>query len=124
MIEPRVPPHGANRPQAAEHEGKATDIKAQHAQWVNHEVHRHRMGHVLRPGEPCLHHGKSRLHEHDEETGDQGPDDVDGDPVVPDGIGQLGQGGFAGLRRRDIDGGAGVGTTRIRTGRQRNRREA
>ena len=36
-----------------------------------------------------LHHRESRLHEHDQEAGHQRPDEVDGDAVVANGVGQL-----------------------------------
>ncbi len=38
-----------------------------------------------------FHHGEARLHEHDQEAGDQRPDEVDGDLILPDLVGHIGK---------------------------------
>ena len=43
---------------------------------VDEEVHPHRVGDVLRAGEPGLDQREPGLHEHHQEAGDQRPDDV------------------------------------------------
>ena len=76
---------------AAHLQREAADPVAEHADRVDHEVHRHRVRGVLGAGEPGLDHREAGLHEHDEEAGDQRPHDVDGDLVVADGVHHLGQ---------------------------------
>ena len=44
---------------------------------------------VLRAAQARLHQRESRLHEHDQEAGDQGPHEVDRDAVVADGVRQF-----------------------------------
>jgi len=82
MIQARVSPHSSNGAQPSEHESEAADVKAEHAQWIYKEVHRHRMGDVLGSGKACFHHGETRLHEHDKEPCHKRPYKVYGNLIV------------------------------------------
>jgi hypothetical protein len=79
-----------HRPHSAHLEGEAADPVPEHADGIDHVVHRERVGGVLRAREARLHHRETRLHEHDEEAGEERPHDVDRDLVVPDGVHHLG----------------------------------
>ena len=50
---------------------------------------------VFGPGKAGFHQGETQLHEHDQIAGDQGPDEIDGDLVMADGIGNFFQDGLA-----------------------------
>ncbi len=64
------------------HEGESAHEEPEHADGVDHEVHRERVGRVLGANETRLDEREARLHEHDEEARDQGPYEVDRvDPV-------------------------------------------
>ena len=80
---------GGNPAHAAHLNGKAAHPVAEDADAVDHEVHRHGMPGILRPGEPALGHGKPCLHEHDQKAADQHPNHIDRDPVMPDNVRQL-----------------------------------
>jgi hypothetical protein len=69
----------AERPQRAD----ATHLQAESdrpvaedADRIDQEVHPHRVGDVLGPGQPGLDQRKPGLHEHHQEPAQQGPDDV------------------------------------------------
>ena len=70
-------PNVAERADAAHLQGEADGPEAEDADRVDEEVHAHRVGDVLRAGQPGLDEREAGLHEHDEEAGEQGPDDVD-----------------------------------------------
>ena len=80
---------GTGRPNAAEHEGEAADVEAEHAQRIDHEVHGHGVRGVLGAAQAGFHQREAGLHEHDQEAGDQRPHEVDRDAVVADGVRQL-----------------------------------
>jgi hypothetical protein len=67
---------------AAHLEREAADPIPEHAERIDHEVHGHGVPGVLCLGEARLNHGEPGLHEHDQETRHEGPDDVDSDAVV------------------------------------------
>ena len=104
MVEPGITAQSADGAQSAEHEGKPADVESEHAQGIDHQVHGHGMSRILGPGKARLHHGESRLHEHDQEAGNQRPDEIDGHPVMTHGTDQFRHGGFTGFCRRDIRG--------------------
>ena len=60
-----------------QHERESADPEPEHAEAVDHEVHRHGVRRILRPAQARLHEREAGLHEHDEEPGDQRPDEVD-----------------------------------------------
>ena len=113
MVEARIPAHGCDWAQTSEHEGKPADIESEHTKGVDHEIHCHCMSDIFSPGKPCLHHGESGLHEHDEKPGNQCPYHIDCHPVMANGIDQFPHGGFAGFGSRDVRGIACRGATRI-----------
>ncbi len=75
------------------------------------------MGYILGPGQPGLHHGKSRLHEHDQKAGKQYPHHIYAHLVMAYRIAYLGQGRLTGLGRRYVRNGSGIGPAGIRLGR-------
>src|SRR5262249_8244377 len=64
------------------HECKTAHIEAQHAERINHEVHGHRMGRVLRTAQTGFDESETSLHEHDEEASQQRPHDIDRDHIL------------------------------------------
>ena len=80
------------RADAAHLNREADQPVGQHADAVHHEVHHHGVVGVLRAAQTGLDDGESGLHEHDQEAGDQGPDEVDGDLVLADLIGDVADG--------------------------------
>ena len=62
---------------------------------------------------PGLHHREAGLHEHDEEAGEQRPDEVDGDLVVTDSVHHFGNGRILRILDGDVLGRAGHRTGRI-----------
>ena len=68
--------------EAAAHEGEPADEEPEHAQRVHQEVHRHRVGGVLGADQAGLDQREAGLHEHDQEAGDQRPDEVDREEAV------------------------------------------
>ena len=66
---------------------------------------------------PGLHDGEAGLHEHDEEAGDQRPDEVDGDLVLADLVDDVGdRQPLLRVADRDVGDGAGEGAARIALG--------
>ena len=84
---------------------------------VHEEVHHVGVICVLHPAQARFHHGKAGLHEHDQKAGNERPNKVDGNLVLPYLVGNIGKGnaGF-GIRRRDIVDGAGYRATRVALG--------
>ena len=122
----RAPEHG-HRAHTAHLQGEAADPVAEHADGIDHEVHRHRVGGVLGPAEAGLHEREPRLHEHDQEAGQQRPHQVDGDLAVAHGGHHLVQLRGLGILDRDVGGGTrvvagGIGRSRHRGGGGRRRR--
>ncbi len=83
IAEARITTQCRQSTQPAEHEGETANVKAQHAERIDHEIHGHGVVHVFGAGHARFHHGEPGLHEHDEEARDQGPHDVDGHSVMP-----------------------------------------
>ena len=102
---------------------------AEHAQRVDHVVHRERVGRVLGSSEARLDHGEPGLHEHDQEAGHERPYDVYGDLVVAHRLHDLGESGIGRILDGHVRGGArggsgwvsGSGRSRRRRGRRRLR---
>src|SRR5579863_1015710 len=71
------------------HKCKTANPKPQYSQRINEEIHRHGMGHIFLLRKSRFNHCEATLHKHDEKSGKQGPDNVDGDLVmatrIPDG---------------------------------------
>src|SRR5579863_4543227 len=64
------------------HKGKTAYPEPQYTQGINEEVHGHGMGHIFLLGKSRFDHGETALHEHDEKSCQQGPDNIDGDLVM------------------------------------------
>src|SRR5207247_16460 len=78
------------RRRAARVEGDGNQPGGDHPEAVHHEVHHHGVVGVLRPAEAGLDQGEAGLHEHDQEARDEGPDEVDRDPVLTDLVDDVG----------------------------------
>ncbi len=83
----------------------AADPVTQHAYAIDHEVHAHRMRHVLRARKTGLHQGEPRLHEHHEEAREQRPHDIDGNLVVTYGVHHFAQRRICRILDCDVFGG-------------------
>ena len=113
---------GAQRSHAAHLNGEADQPVGQQTGAIDHEVHHHGVVGVLGPAQARFDRREPGLHEHDQEAGDQGPHEVDGDPVLADlvqsvldgdallAVGYHDVGHVTGERPVRIALGAGVGT--------------
>src|SRR3990167_10113479 len=77
MVERRYASQRPQGPDATEHEREPANPEAEHPYSVHHEIHAHGVSHVLGSREACFDHREPGLHEHDHETADQRPYDVD-----------------------------------------------
>ena len=95
---------------SAVHQRKADGKESQHAQGIDHQVHRHRVGDVLRASQARFDHREASLHRDHEKSRDEHPEHIDREPI--DG------------RRIQRDGGVGllVGITIARSADRRRRR--
>ncbi len=71
---------------------KSDQPVGQHAYAIHHEVHHHSVVSVLGPAQTGLDDRKSRLHKHDQKAGDQCPDEIDGNLVLADLVGDIANG--------------------------------
>ena len=113
VVERRGAAERGDRADAAHLQREAADPVAEHADRIDHEVHAHRVRGVLRAGEAGLDHREPGLHEHDEEAGEQRPDEVDGDLVVADRLHHLAERRIGGVLDRHVLGRAGRRAGRI-----------
>ena len=81
LIQVGVTAEGRERAHTAGLQREPDRPVGQHADPVDHEVHRHRVARVFGASEAGLDERETGLHEHHEEAGDQGPDEIDGDGV-------------------------------------------
>src|ERR1700683_5432623 len=64
------------------HKCKTAYPEPQHTQGINEEAHGHGMGHIFLLRKSRFDHCETTLHEHDEKSCKQGPDNVDGNLVM------------------------------------------
>jgi hypothetical protein len=74
----RIAPERRHRADAAHLQTEADRPEAKDADGIDEKIHRHRVGDVLRAREARLDEREARLHEHDQKTGDERPNDVGG----------------------------------------------
>jgi hypothetical protein len=67
-------------------EGESAYPIAEHSDAIDHHIHGHGMPGVLGLRKSGFRKGETRLHEHDEKTAEQGPHEIDGNPVMTDDI--------------------------------------
>ena len=85
---PRFPLPG----RAAHLDSEADNPVREQTASVYEEIHHVGVVGVLHAAKPRLDHGEASLHEHDQEAGDQRPDEVDGDLVLADLVGHVADG--------------------------------
>ncbi len=101
--------------------GEAAKPVGEHADAIDHQVHHHGVVGIFCASKAGFEQGETELHEHHQVAGDERPDDVEGDFVLPDLIGEIADGqaffgvghgyvaGVSGERAVGITLGAGFG---------------
>ena len=105
MVQTGCAPKRSHRAHAPHLKSIAADPVTQHAYAIDHEVHAHRMRHVLRARKTGLYQGEPRLHEHHEEAREQRPHDIDGNLIVTYGVHHFAQRRICGILDCDVFGG-------------------
>jgi hypothetical protein len=116
LVQPCVTAHGPDGTQTTEHESEAADVEPEHSQWIDQEVHCHRVRGVFRATQRRFHQCEASLHKHDDEARDERPHHVDGHFRMAEFRGDFSQSWFA-----RFCGGQRRGATRGTTVRVRHR---